>query len=146
MKKPRPKIDRKGAAEFHFSVGAVIEREGKYLLIDRKNPPLGYASVAGHVDEGEEPEEALLREVKEESGFDVVSAELLFETFMPQNRCVYTIDAHQWYVYKVEIQGTIIHNIAEAKSIGWYTKEEISKLPLEPVWDQWFRELGILIS
>lgn len=146
MAKPRPKMGSKDGKEFHYSVGVLIERDGKYLLIDRKNPPYGFASVAGHVDEGETPQEALVREVKEESGFDVIASKLLIEEFIPINRCVYNVDAHQWYVYEVEVDGEIIHNTTEARSIGWYTKKEISELVLEPVWERWFRELGILKS
>lgn len=52
----------------HASVGAVIVRGRQYLLIDRATPPLGLASVAGHIDENEKPEQALVREVQEESG------------------------------------------------------------------------------
>lgn len=48
----------------HYSVGALIELNGKYLLIDRAIPPLGFAGVAGHIDEGEAPEHALAREVE----------------------------------------------------------------------------------
>ncbi len=31
------------------SVGAIIEKDGKFLMIDRVNPPYGWAGVAGHV-------------------------------------------------------------------------------------------------
>lgn len=51
----------------HFSVGAVIEVGGKYVLIDRDMEPFGFAGLAGHIDEGETPEEALFRKVGEES-------------------------------------------------------------------------------
>ena len=37
----------------HYSVGALIKKDGKYLLIDRVNPPFGLAGLAGHVDIGE---------------------------------------------------------------------------------------------
>ena len=34
----------------HFSVGAVIKKNGKYLLINRNLYPSGYAGIAGHVN------------------------------------------------------------------------------------------------
>ncbi len=29
--------------ELHYSVGAIVEHDGKYLLVDRVNPPFGFA-------------------------------------------------------------------------------------------------------
>ena len=55
--KPKQALNSKGNP-MHFSVGAVIESGGKYLLIDRDMEPLGFAGIAGHVDEGETPEKA----------------------------------------------------------------------------------------
>ena len=72
----------------HFSVGALIERDGKYLLIERAVPPLGFAGVAGHVDEGEDERHAIMREVKEEIGFDVHDPKLLLEEELDWNWCV----------------------------------------------------------
>ena len=63
----------------HYSAGALIKRDKKYLLIDRAKPPLGLAGVAGHIDEGETPVQALVREVFEESGLVVVKNKLIFQ-------------------------------------------------------------------
>ena len=41
------------------------------VLIKRKNPPLGFALPGGFVDYGERVEEALKREMKEETNLDV---------------------------------------------------------------------------
>jgi len=141
MGHPKPKVGQREEKEFHYSVGAFIKRDGKYFLIDRKNPPYGFASVAGHVDDGETPQEALVREVKEESGLDVVHFELLFEEYIEDNVCVHDVQSHQWYVYEVETSGKVNYDKGEAKSAGWYTKEEIEKLPLEPVWKYWFEKI-----
>ena len=54
--------------------GCVIRREdGKYLLVQEKQPKAyGLWNIpAGHVDRGETIEHAAVREVKEESGYDV---------------------------------------------------------------------------
>ena len=67
MSSPKLRTSESGEP-LHFSVGALIEKGGKFLLIDRNLHPFGFACVAGHVDEGELPEEALKREAKEESG------------------------------------------------------------------------------
>jgi 8-oxo-dGTP diphosphatase len=47
------------------------------VLIKRKNPPLGYALPGGFVDYGESIEEALIREMKEETNLDIKIEKLL---------------------------------------------------------------------
>ncbi len=47
------------------------------VLIERKNPPLGLAIPGGFVDIGETVEQALVREMKEETSLDVEIVRLL---------------------------------------------------------------------
>ncbi|MEA3373341.1 MAG: NUDIX hydrolase [Campylobacterota bacterium] len=47
------------------------------VLIERKNPPHGWAIPGGFVDIGERVEEAVVREMKEETSLDVVIESLL---------------------------------------------------------------------
>jgi len=54
-----------------LTVDAIIETEGGIVLIKRKNPPPGWAIPGGFVDYGETLEEAVCREMKEETGLDV---------------------------------------------------------------------------
>ncbi len=54
-----------------ISVDAIIEVSGGVILIKRKNPPYGWAIPGGFVDYGETLEEAVCREMKEETGLDV---------------------------------------------------------------------------
>ncbi|MDP1629652.1 MAG: NUDIX domain-containing protein, partial [bacterium] len=128
----------------HFSVGAVIEAGGKYLLIDRDMEPLGFAGLAGHINDGETPEETLFRKVKEESGLEIKKHSLLFEEEVEWNWCRAGIWSHYWYLYKCEVEGEILNNPEASKSIGWYAPEEMKKLKWEPVWKYWFEKLGVL--
>jgi len=47
------------------------------VLIKRKNPPFGYALPGGFVDYGEKVEDALKREMKEETNLDIEIEKLL---------------------------------------------------------------------
>ncbi len=65
------------------TVDIIIERGGarsqvpEIVLIERKNPPKGWALPGGFVDYGESVEEAAIREAKEETGLDVELTHLL---------------------------------------------------------------------
>ena len=129
------------------SVGAIIRRDGKFLLIDRVNPPYGWAAVAGHIEEGQTPEEALKAEVREEVKLRVVSYELVIEEMVPWNNCRRSNEeGHYWYVYEVEVgeSDEIKSEEHEVKEFGWFTPEEMKDRELEPVWRQWFKMLGYI--
>ena len=56
------------------TVDVIIElagNDGGVVLIERRNPPPGWALPGGFVDEGESLEEAARREALEETGLDV---------------------------------------------------------------------------
>ena len=59
------------------TVDIIIEVEGGIVLIERKNPPHGWAIPGGFVDYGETVEDAAVREAKEETSLDVRLTKLL---------------------------------------------------------------------
>ncbi|MBS3090070.1 NUDIX hydrolase [Candidatus Pacearchaeota archaeon] len=127
----------------HFSVGAIIQKEGKYLLLDRANVPEGFAGVAGHVEVGESAEQAIIREVKEEVGLDVRGCKPVFEETLYGSWCKRGIQNHHWQVFECEVKGQEKKN-KESKSIGWYSPSEINKLNLEPSWVIILKKLEII--
>lgn len=114
------------------------------LLIDRATPPFGLAGVAGHVDEGEEPEEALIREAKEEVGLDLTKPELLYDEFVDWNWCGGGITGHHWYLFKGMAEGKPTIQADEIKSAHWDPLTDLPKLKLERVWEYWFKKLGYI--
>lgn len=53
------------------TVDIIIRLEGKIVLIERKNPPYGWALPGGFVDYGESLETAAMREAAEETGLEL---------------------------------------------------------------------------
>ena len=53
------------------TVDIIIEMEGGIVLIQRKNPPYGWAIPGGFVDYGESLEAAAIREAREETSLNV---------------------------------------------------------------------------
>lgn len=53
------------------TIDLIIEYNKSIILINRKNPPEGWALPGGFVDYGESLEAAAVREAKEETGLDV---------------------------------------------------------------------------
>jgi len=60
------------------TVDIIIEVEGGIVLIERKNPPFGWAIPGGFVDYGESVEACARREAREETGLDVRLTDLLY--------------------------------------------------------------------
>ena len=102
-----------------------IDREdGKegIVLIERKNPPYGWALPGGFVDYGESLEEAAIREAKEETSLDI-QLKNQFHTYSDPERDPrqHTIST----VYVAKAQGKPKAQ-DDAKEIGVFTEEEIN--------------------
>ena len=68
---PAPNVPRR------VGVTAIIERDGKFLVERRVDDPHEWAFVGGTVEEDEPVLDALRREVREETGFEIERATLL---------------------------------------------------------------------
>ena len=132
----------------HFSVGAIIKNKNKYLVINRNLYPPGYASIAGHMNKDETPEQALLREVKEESNLDIIKYKILFHEVIIGNECRTGFKKHEWHIYECKCSGKLKICKREEKSISYITQKEINKLykqnKLEPIWEYWFKKLKVI--
>lgn len=67
------------------TVDIIIETEGGIVLIERKNPPYGWAIPGGFVDYGESFEDAARREAKEETEL-TVELQRQLHTYSDPNR------------------------------------------------------------
>ncbi len=69
----------------YVTVDAIIELKSGIILIERSNPPYGWALPGGFVDYGESLEEAVVREAKEETGVDFIDIKQ-FHTYSKPGR------------------------------------------------------------
>jgi len=127
----------------HTSVAGIIKKSGKVLLLDRANPPFGWAPPCGHVEKGETVEEALGREVLEEAGVTVKKFKLVHHEFLEWNECKRGVRGHDFFIYEVlDWNGEVEHN-HEAKKIDWFSFEEMKKIKLEPAWEYFLEKVKI---
>lgn len=149
----------------HTSVGILVWRQGRLLLIERRKPPFGYAPPSGHVDERPTYLAAAVAELCEEVGLRATSMELLAEG--RRNNPCRRLDGnwHFWRIYRAEAFGDPVANQDEVMRIVWcdvvelrhlaartraFQKKLITQLEweaspgLEPVWLDWLQQLGSL--
>jgi len=114
-------------------VGAlVVNQEGKVLLVKTHKWNGMYCVVGGHVEVGETMEQALIREVKEETGLDVFDPHFLAmqEVIFPKN--FYKKKHYIFWDFSVTSKGGDVKLNEEAEEFVWVTPEEALKLNLEP--------------
>ncbi len=113
-----------------LTVDAIIPFEGKIVLIKRKNEPFKdhYALPGGIVEYGERVEDALVREVKEETGLDV-EIHRLVGVYSDPNR-----DPRGHFVSVCFIavpKGGRLRADSDAKEIALFGLDEIPKLAFD---------------
>jgi len=104
------------------TVDIILRRGNSIVLIQRKNPPLGWALPGGFVDYGESLEQAAQREAMEETGLDVRDLNQ-FRAYSAPDR-----DPRQHtisFVFTAEGLGTLVSG-DDAADARWF---ELNALP-----------------
>ena len=107
------------------TVDIIIEMpNGGIVLIERKNPPLGWAIPGGFVDYGESLETAAVREAKEETSLEV---ELIaqFHTYSDPNRDKRMHTISTVYIARPKDLTAVPKAEDDAKHIGIFTESEL---------------------
>jgi nucleoside triphosphatase len=116
------------------TVGALIfNQEGKVFLMTSPKWKGKYVIPGGHIELGETTEQALKREIKEETNLDIydmkfiVFQEFIFGEEFHEKRHFIFLD----YACKTEKTDDIVLN-KEGSDYVWTTIDEALNLPLEP--------------
>jgi len=113
-----------------ISIIAAVVHNGKVLVVNEKSKKKnGYKFVTGYVDEGETMEEAVIREVKEETGLDVVVKGLIGVRHL--NRFKYgnhDISFAFLATPKTDNVDTV-PDMEEIEKVSWITIEEFKQHP-----------------
>jgi ADP-ribose pyrophosphatase YjhB (NUDIX family) len=138
--KPRPKKQPYAKRVDEVSAGGlVIDESGtKGLLIGRKDlkDPTGqrllWSLPKGHIEAGETPEQAAIREVQEETGIESEISKALGVIdfwFMAGGKRIHKTVHH--FLFK-EVGGTLAPQITEVDEVGWFPLEEVVSLLAYP--------------
>jgi 8-oxo-dGTP diphosphatase len=103
----------------------------KILLIKRRDVPV-WVLPGGHIESNETPEEAAIRELKEETGFDTEVVKKIGE-YSPINRL--TRFTHLFECKIVSGKATIS---AESKEVEFFSLDSLPKMPIP--YEDWIND------
>lgn len=128
----------------HFTASALIINDAKVLLVYHKKLDV-WLYPGGHIEENENPDEALVREVKEETGLEIEVVSKKDESLSDKENDISSL--HLPFAILCELVGDHYHNDLiylcrinntgelkfdsnESKDIGFFGYEEIKNLKL----------------
>ncbi len=113
--------------------GIIFSKDRKnVLLIKRRDVPV-WVLPGGGKEEGESYEEAIIREIKEETGFSVKITKTIGEYF-PMNRL-----SRHTYLYECEILDGRATISNETKEVKFFPLDSLPKL-MPPPYDEWIED------
>lgn len=98
-------IDDSTKEYWHESVGIFVFNEyNEALFFERIIYPFAFAIPAGHLDSGEKEDEAIKRELFEETGLKIDNVKLFSEEDVIGDKCRRGADNHKWHLYTVKVK------------------------------------------
>lgn len=118
-------------------ISVIIKKDNKYLMLQQgktRKFPLKWLPVSGAVEENETPEEAVIRETKEETGLTIE----IIKKIVTLKADYKAKDLH--FFIALWKDGEVKPDTREINDFGWFTYEEILKLDLMPATRQFFEK------
>lgn len=111
---------------FHEVAGILVRNPlGQILMFDRLKPPPGFTVPAGHIEPGEEPMAAALRELSEETSIKTTEAISLGSTMIWGDLCRRGTPNHRWHVFVVSVPpDTNVEICEEGTNPLWLSPED----------------------
>lgn len=111
--------------KFTASVAVIItNRQGKVLLLEHLlRPGSGWGIPGGFIEHGEQPETAVRRELREETGIELENIKLYR---------IRTLNRHIEFMFRAESDDEARVNSREIKSLGWFAVDEMPAEMPEP--------------
>lgn len=126
---PRVRTEETPRGYKHWTVGALIERDDRFLLLQKRQWPFLWDILAGHLEVGEDPVAAVGREVLEESGLELLDPRLVFHREIFPDPCRRGALVHEWTVYRGQAAGSLCPEAREVRELRWVTRKEMLILP-----------------
>lgn len=128
------KVDKIAEQEYpHACVGAMIfNKDGRFLLVKSHKFHDMFVIPGGHIELGEKAEDALAREIKEETGLHIFDIkylgiqEFIFDKAFYKKRHFIFLD----YACRTDSEVVVLND--EAQDHAWVTTAESKYLPVEP--------------
>ena len=120
--------DHEEETVMNFTTLCYIEKENQYLMLHRVSKKKDgnkdkWIGVGGHFEEGESPEDCLLREVREETGLELVNYQFrgivtfISDKWEDEYMCLYTADK---YIGEI--------GVCDEGELVWVEKDKIKDL------------------
>jgi len=113
--------------EYLLSQG-IITRKGKYLIgkraFHKKFSPGKWEFIAGFVDEGETPQETIIRELKEETGIQGKVVKICAPYEVPDNEGMWKI-----FPFVIEADNNFKINKEDHEELKWIRASELENYP-----------------
>jgi 8-oxo-dGTP diphosphatase len=112
----RVRLIRGSQTTFTVSVGAVVvNSRGEVLLLDHViRPGSGWGVPGGFIDAGEQPAEAVRREIMEETGLEIRNVEM---------KGARTLRRHVEILFRADGDGEPVVKSREIKRLGWFSPD-----------------------